>query len=455
MDTPQALGGVDDSLNWKPRNYDGEFMGPMTFRHALEVSRNIPTIRLMQDLGVNKMIDFTKRLHIDVELPRDMSMSLGSFGISLAELTKAYAAFPNGGKAIRLRHISSIKDRNGKVYPLPEADKAWKPDPEAPKEELGPEISGYVDQHRQQNNLPPLKSYSIEDVKDAMTQVNPEGEKGALNSILTAKTGFSGTEKYTPQDVVNAAVEKNVAYETVGFQDFLQRTTGERDLNTMSPPQLYSAFKALSEMKREGNEQIVLPEGSNASRFTQDQYDKGRSYVTQQLASGEPLVATPVRESLKGVTGLKTDRDVHTLLQAVIRNEDLNVAKAGDDYQISAATSVKDARAPLPQGYSIEDGTYAEGERPAGFEITPEGRGKPLTTVDLEEEVAPKIERLTGLRQQEAAKMLADVNRYSGAVASGKTKLESMEARGLTGTETYSKDKAKQAIIEDILSKRI
>jgi len=343
-----------------------------------------------------------------------------------------------------------------KIIPAKEEAGLTNPLGNITKEELGPEISGYLDQHRQQNNLAPLQSYSIEDVKDAMTQVNPEGEKGALDSILTAKTGFSGEEKYTPQDVVNAAVEKNVAHETVGFQDFLQRTTGERDLNTMSQPQLYSAFKALSDMKREStNQQLVLPQGSNASRFTQDQYDKGRSYVTQQLASGEPLVASPTREALKGVTGLKTDRDVHTLLQSLIQNEDLNVAKAGSDYQITSATPVKDARAPLPKGYSIEEGTYAEGERPAGYEITPEGRGKPLTTVDLEEEVAPKIERLTGLRQQEAAKMLADVNRYSGVVKAGQTSLDGMEARGLTGTEGYAKEKANQARREDVLSRRI
>jgi hypothetical protein len=343
-----------------------------------------------------------------------------------------------------------------KIIPAKEEAGLTNPLGNITKEELGPEISGYLDQHRQQNNLAPLQSYSIEDVKDAMTQVNPEGEKGALDSILTAKTGFSGEEKYTPQDVVNAAVEKNVAHETVGFQDFLQRTTGERDLNTMSQPQLYSAFKALSDMKRENtNQQLVLPQGSNASRFTQDQYDKGRSYVTQQLSSGEPLVASPTREALKGVTGLKTDRDVHTLLQSLIQNEDLNVAKAGSDYQITSATPVKDARAPLPKGYSIEEGTYAEGERPAGYEITPEGRGKPLTTVDLEEEVAPKIERLTGLRQKEAAKMLADVNKYSGVVKAGQTSLDSMEARGLTGTEGYAKEKANQARREDVLSRRI
>ncbi len=134
MDSPQALGGVDNSLSWKPRNYDGEFMGPMTFRHALEVSRNIPTVRLVQDLGVSKIANFVERFHIYADLPKDMSLSLGSFGISLAELTKGYAVFPNGGRAIRLVHITSIKDRNGKSYPPPAADQGWKA--EAPKSEV-------------------------------------------------------------------------------------------------------------------------------------------------------------------------------------------------------------------------------------------------------------------------------------------------------------------------------
>src|SRR5690606_4328724 len=108
----------------------------MTFRRALEVSRNIPTVRLVQALGVMKIHNFVKRLHINAEIPKDMSMSLGSFGISLAELTKGFAVFPNGGRAIRLQHIISIKDRYGKTYPVPEADPAWPAEePKAPKPE--------------------------------------------------------------------------------------------------------------------------------------------------------------------------------------------------------------------------------------------------------------------------------------------------------------------------------
>lgn len=118
LDSPQALGGVDSSLSWKPRNYDGKFKGQMTLRRALETSRNIPTIRLVQEVGVTKMVDFAKRIDIPSELPSDLSISLGSFGISLLELVKAYAIFPNGGRKMKIKTILSIKDRFGKVYHL-------------------------------------------------------------------------------------------------------------------------------------------------------------------------------------------------------------------------------------------------------------------------------------------------------------------------------------------------
>ncbi len=117
-DTPQALGGVDDGLSWKPRNYDGKFKGTMTLRRALEVSRNIPTIKLSQDVGVDKILNFVERLKLDTSLPNDLSVSLGSFGINLLNLVKAYSIFPNGGKLLKIKSIVSIKDRYGKVYYL-------------------------------------------------------------------------------------------------------------------------------------------------------------------------------------------------------------------------------------------------------------------------------------------------------------------------------------------------
>lgn len=122
-DTPSALGGANENLDWKPRNYDGEFKGEMTLRRALEVSRNIPTIKLVQDVGVDNVIEFSKRIGINTDMPQDLSISLGSFGINLASLVQAYSIFPNGGRKIELKSIVSVKDRFGKIYLLDQENK--------------------------------------------------------------------------------------------------------------------------------------------------------------------------------------------------------------------------------------------------------------------------------------------------------------------------------------------
>ena len=120
IDSPEALGGADQTLNWKPSNYDGKFKGPVTFRNALEQSRNIPTIKLAQKVGVNNIIEFAKRIKLEASMDKDLSLALGSFGITLKDLTSAYAIFPNGGKKKELKSILSITDRNGELISLEE-----------------------------------------------------------------------------------------------------------------------------------------------------------------------------------------------------------------------------------------------------------------------------------------------------------------------------------------------
>lgn len=116
MDTPYAMGGTEKNLSWKPNNSDGKFMGAITLRKALELSRNIPAIKVLQEIGINKIREFVKRIKLDVELPRDLSISLGTFGVSLLELTKAYSIFPSGGKYVEPKFLISIKDHFGKNY---------------------------------------------------------------------------------------------------------------------------------------------------------------------------------------------------------------------------------------------------------------------------------------------------------------------------------------------------
>jgi penicillin-binding protein 1A len=204
MDTPQALGGVDDSLSWKPRNYDGDFKGPMTFRNALEVSRNIPTVRLVQDLGVDKIHSFVNRVHMQTELPRDMSLSLGSFGVSLAELTKAYAIFPNGGRAIRLHHVTSIKDRNGKSYTIPAADAPWpnsndlEPAPksevaEADNSEARPVGNPFTLNLNPTQVLDPRLAYVMTNLLRGVTLYGTAAAAGKLSTNIGGKTGTTNS----------------------------------------------------------------------------------------------------------------------------------------------------------------------------------------------------------------------------------------------------------------------
>jgi len=118
IDSPEALAGVDKTLKWKPRNYDGKFKGPITYRSALEQSRNVPTIKLANSLGIDKILEFIKRIKLNVEADQDLSIALGSFGVSLMDIVKSYGIFPNKGKLIYPKAIISVIDRDGNPVAL-------------------------------------------------------------------------------------------------------------------------------------------------------------------------------------------------------------------------------------------------------------------------------------------------------------------------------------------------
>ncbi len=122
IDSPETLGGVDETLNWKPRNYDGRFKGPVTFRNSLEQSRNVPTIKIAYKMGVPLIHDYMERIGFKARLDPDLSLALGSFGVTLIDLTSTYAIFPNGGKKIRPKTILSITDRDGNSVPFEEIE---------------------------------------------------------------------------------------------------------------------------------------------------------------------------------------------------------------------------------------------------------------------------------------------------------------------------------------------
>ncbi|MCP3678199.1 MAG: penicillin-binding protein, partial [Deltaproteobacteria bacterium] len=106
---------IRDELDWKPRNYEGEFYGPTTIREALSHSRNVVTIKVLKEIGVNTAAEYAVRLGIKSPLSRDLSLALGSSAVSLLELTNAYATFAALGMRPEPIFISRITDKDGKV----------------------------------------------------------------------------------------------------------------------------------------------------------------------------------------------------------------------------------------------------------------------------------------------------------------------------------------------------
>ncbi len=113
LDAPLVLDQGQDLKMWKPENYGKKFYGPSTLRVGLEKSRNLMTVRIAQSLGIDKVVNFSKKLGIYDNPDELLSISLGSTETTLLKLTSAYSAFVNGGKLIKPILIDRIQDSEG------------------------------------------------------------------------------------------------------------------------------------------------------------------------------------------------------------------------------------------------------------------------------------------------------------------------------------------------------
>ena len=113
LDAPLVLDQGEDLKLWKPENYGKKFYGPSTLRTGLEKSRNLMTVRIAQNLGLNKIVNFSKQLGIYENPDELLSISLGSAETTLIKLTSAYSAFVNGGKLVNPILIDRIQDSEG------------------------------------------------------------------------------------------------------------------------------------------------------------------------------------------------------------------------------------------------------------------------------------------------------------------------------------------------------
>jgi len=101
---------------WSPQNFDEKYHGPTLLRSALKKSRNIVSIKLLQQIGIDQAIDYARRFGFeDPALPRDLTLSLGTGSVTPLEIATAYASFANGGFKVNNYFIRKILDKDDNV----------------------------------------------------------------------------------------------------------------------------------------------------------------------------------------------------------------------------------------------------------------------------------------------------------------------------------------------------
>jgi len=115
QDSPVTYPGGPGQPPYSPQNYEKDFWGPITIRRALEHSRNVPAIKLMDALGPKQVIGYARRFGLTAPLPPYLPIALGAGDETLLEMTSAYSVFPNQGVHMTPYSILKVTDREGNL----------------------------------------------------------------------------------------------------------------------------------------------------------------------------------------------------------------------------------------------------------------------------------------------------------------------------------------------------
>jgi penicillin-binding protein 1A len=209
--------GEEEKL-WKPKNYKEKFYGPTPFRTGLIKSRNIMTIKILKKIGVKHAIDYARQMGIDSPLSADLSLALGSSGLSLVKLTKAYSVFANGGMLVKPLYVTKIIDRNGKVL-----------------EENQSSFS---------ESIPQETAYVITDLLKSVVTEGTGWRAKALSRPVAGKTGTTNDLRDAWFIGFNPTLVTGV---WVGYDDSRQMGKGETGSRAACPIWLYFMREVLKE----------------------------------------------------------------------------------------------------------------------------------------------------------------------------------------------------------------
>jgi penicillin-binding protein 1A len=249
MDSPVEYEDQDGGTYWAPKNYDKNFMGPITFRNALAHSRNVVTVKILEDIGVDYALKFIKKLGIESPIKRDLSIALGTSGVSMLELTQAFAVFADGGERIKPIFIKKIVTMKGEVieenYPYVELE-------EKEDDEETPDSPSLVPKERV---ISPQSAFIMTHLLEGVVQHGTGQRAKVLGRPIAGKTGTSSDYAdawfigYTPSLLTSV---------WVGFDDKTSLGKDETGARAALPIWVSFMSQALKDTSIEG---FKVPEG--------------------------------------------------------------------------------------------------------------------------------------------------------------------------------------------------
>jgi len=225
-DAPISFPGGPGGRRWTPQNYSRQYYGPQTIRRGLELSRNVMTVRLAQQVGMRRVVENAIRYGIVTHMEPVLSMALGAGETTPYKLTAAYSIFPNGGRRITPHMIELVQDREGDV--IYRADTRRCPTCRRPfGGSESPRLPPLGDQV-----LDPVVAYQITSMLEGVVQRGTATQARVLNRPVAGKTGT--TNEYRSAWFVGFTSDLVVGV-FVGFDDNRSLGSGEAGAVTAVP----------------------------------------------------------------------------------------------------------------------------------------------------------------------------------------------------------------------------
>jgi len=190
MDAPIEVEQGNGLGIWRPKNYGNKYYGPSTLRVGIEKSRNVMTVRLAQDMGMDKVAEYANRFGIYEKLSPVLAMSLGAGETTVLKMTTAFGMLANGGKKITPALIDRIQDRYGKTIFKHDLRECTTCKATAWKSQTEPELADVREQI-----IDPHTAYQVVSMLEGVVQRGTATVVRQIGKPMAGKTGTTNDEK--------------------------------------------------------------------------------------------------------------------------------------------------------------------------------------------------------------------------------------------------------------------